>query len=254
MLLRRLGGFIPLLLAAGLQQAQEQPGVKAAAIDAMFQSAVASLAQKNYAEAEKAFRQVREMDPGNVGALMGLAEAWVGQDKTDEALKLLEAEAEKNPSRPDIRVGLANIAVRLRQYDLALAEYQKALDATAKDSRAAADLYLRIGETYRRKGDLNSATVALRRAREILPGNEAVEGTLALLLDTAGQKEEAIQAYQAVLKGSPNNSVALNNLAFLLAETGGDLDKALEYAQHARQLEPRAPRPELRLRAVEELS
>ncbi|MGA2267740.1 MAG: tetratricopeptide repeat protein [Bryobacteraceae bacterium] len=238
MFLRRLAGFIPLLLAAGLQQAQQQRSVTPGAIDVWFQSAVASLAQKNYPEAEKAFRKVYEMDPDNVGALTGLAEVYMAQNRTDEAIKLLEAEAEKNPSRPSIRLALGNVAARAGQYDLALAQFQKALDGTPKNSPAAGDLYLRIGEAYRRKGDLNSATTALHRAKEILPGDATVEGTLALVLENAGQKEEAARVYQAVLAKSPNNSVALNNLAFLLAETGGDLDKALEYAQHARQLVP----------------
>ena len=36
----------------------------------------------------------------------------------------------------------------------------------------------------------------------------------------------------------PGNGVALNNLAFLIAESGGDLDQALTYAQRAKQILP----------------
>ena len=97
---------------------------------------------------------------------------------------------------------------------------------------------MRIGETYRRKGDAGAAIQSLQKARETLPDNIVVLSTLALVLDSAQRKPEAKQAYEATLKLDPNNAVALNNLAFLLAETGGDLDDALTKAQRAKQMMP----------------
>ena len=100
------------------------------------------------------------------------------------------------------------------------------------------DIYLRIGETYRLKGDANSAIQALQKAREILPDNVTVLSYLGLTLDVAGRKPDAKQVYEATLKLDPNNGVVLNNLAFLLAENNGDLDDALTKAQRAKQLLP----------------
>ena len=78
----------------------------------------------------------------------------------------------------------------------------------------------------------------MQKARETLPDNIVVLSTLALVLDAAQRKPEAKQVYEATLKLEPNNAVVLNNLAFLLAETGGDLDDALTKAQRAKQLLP----------------
>jgi Flp pilus assembly protein TadD len=78
----------------------------------------------------------------------------------------------------------------------------------------------------------------LQKARETLPDNIEVLSALAVVLDAAQRKPEAKKVYEATLKLEPNNAVALNNLAFLLAETGGDLDDALTKAQRAKQLLP----------------
>ncbi len=45
--------------------------------------------------------------------------------------------------------------------------------------------------------------------------------------------DEARAVYQAVAKAHPENAPALNNAAFFLADTGGDLDEALRLAKNA---------------------
>ena len=100
---------------------------------------------------------------------------------------------------------------------------------------------MRIGETYRRKGDAGAAVASLTRASELLPDQPVVLGTLALVLDGSGKKEEAEQAYRGTLQLDPDNATAMNNLAFLLAERGEDLDQALGFARRARELMPEDP-------------
>jgi len=69
-----------------------------------------------------------------------------------------------------------------------------------------------------------------------MPDNPIVMGNLAVTLDVSGRKQEARQVYEATIKMDPTNGVALNNLAFLMAENGADLDQALTLAQRARQI------------------
>jgi len=96
-----------------------------------------------------------------------------------------------------------------------------------------------MGEVQRRKGDLAGAVASMQKARDIVPNNSTVLNTLAILLDLAGRKPEAKQAYEAALRIASENPVVLNNLANLLATTpGGDLDQALAYAQRAKQKLP----------------
>jgi tetratricopeptide (TPR) repeat protein len=205
--------------------------------DVMFQLGVVDLAQGKYKDAEDGFRRAYQLNPANARGLMGIVETLLAQNKTDEAVKTLQAESAKTPTRLDLQLALGNTAVRAGKFDLALQTYTGLLSRVDKGP-AQGNLYLRIGETCRRKGDANGAVQALQKARETLPDNIVVLSTLALVLDGAGRKPEAKQVYEATIKLDPNNPVALNNLAFLLAETGGDLDLALTNAQRAKQLQP----------------
>lgn len=206
--------------------------------DVLFQLGVVGLAENKYKEAEDNFRKAYELNPANPRGLMGMVETEMAQNKPDEAMKLLSAEAAKNPNRLDLQVQLGNTAVRAGKYDAAVGYFQKVLDSLDKNSRQRGDLYLRIGETYRRKGDLSNAVVALQKAREFEPNNVIVLSTLALVLDGSNRWSEANQVYDATIKLDPNNGVALNNKAFLMAEHGGDLDMALTMAQQAKRMLP----------------
>ena len=79
---------------------------------------------------------------------------------------------------------------------------------------------------------------SLTRASQLLPDQPVVLGTLALVLEGCGKKEEAERAYRATLELDPDNAIAMNNLAYLLAERGEDLELALGFARRAGELMP----------------
>lgn len=209
--------------------------------DVLFQIGVVNLAEKKYQEAEAAFQRAYQLNPANYRGLMGIVETNLARNQPDQAIGLLQQEALRFPDKFELRVAIGNTAVRAGRYDMAVAEFKRALELINEEGRPAGDLYLRLGETYRRKGDLNGSISALLKARELLPENATIVSTLALTLDGAGRKQEARRAYEHTLKLDPSNGVALNNLAFLIAEYGGDLDQALTYAQRAKQLLPNLP-------------
>jgi tetratricopeptide (TPR) repeat protein len=206
--------------------------------DVLFQLGVVDLAENKFKDASDAFRRSYDLNPANSRGLMGMVETEMAQNHPDQALQLLQTESDKAPTRMDLALALGITAVRAGKFDGAISDFQKVLASFPKGSKQQGDIYLRIGETYRLKGDLTNSIVALQKAREILPNNGVVLSTLALVLDTAGRWAEARQVYEVVLKLDPNNGVALNNLAFLLSEHGGDLDDALTKAQRAKQLLP----------------
>jgi Flp pilus assembly protein TadD len=131
-------------------------------------------------------------------------------------------------------VAMGNIAVRAKYFDQAIADYQKALDKFPR----SADVWIRMGETQRLKGDIEGSKASFTKAKDLAPTNITPYLELALIYDSAGQKELARPMYEQILKIQPDHPVALNNLAYMLAETGADLDQALTMAQRAKQKMP----------------
>ncbi len=56
-----------------------------------------------------------------------------------------------------------------------------------------------------------------------------------------GHDEDARKSYEDVIKLQPDNVEALNNLAYLKADGGVDLDQALAYAKQAQLKRPNDP-------------
>jgi tetratricopeptide (TPR) repeat protein len=206
--------------------------------DVHYQLGLLNLAENKYKEAEGSFRKSYDLNPAVSRGLMGVVETYIAQNRSDDALSLLRAEVAKAPNRLEFYMAAGNTAARAGKYDLAIGEFQKVLDGLDKNSKQRGEIYLRVGEVYRRKGDDGGAIAALQKAREILPENDTILTSLAMALDHAGRWQEAKQLYEATLRLAPNNAVVLNNLAFMIAEHGGDLDDAQSKAQKAKQLLP----------------
>ena len=209
--------------------------------EAMFQMGVVDLAEKKYKDAEASFRRAYELNPANARGLMGVVETYMAQGMTDKAMQLLQTEIAKTPTRLDFHGALGNVEVRAGRFEMAIAEFQIVMAGTPKGSSAQGEMYLEIGETYRRKGDFGAAITAFQQARKILPDDQRVLTTLGMALGSTDRWLEARQIYEATLKLYPNNGIVLNNLAFGVAEHNGDLDQALTMAQQAKRILPAMP-------------
>lgn len=83
------------------------------------------------------------------------------------------------------------------------------------------------------KGDEAGRIAALEEATRLEPRLSASHLQLAQMFENQGQYDKAVERYEAVLANDEANFVALNNLAFVLAEHMGKPEEALPYAQRA---------------------
>jgi Flp pilus assembly protein TadD len=118
-------------------------------------------------------------------------------------------------------------------YPAAAAQLQMLIDKNPKP-----DLYLQMGEAKLRADDLAGAAAAFQTARQMAPSDARPALDLALLYDRTERSEQARKEYEIVLQIQPDNATALNNLAYLEAEQGVDLDQALAHAHRAQQKLP----------------
>jgi tetratricopeptide (TPR) repeat protein len=73
------------------------------------------------------------------------------------------------------------------------------------------------------------------------PDSAPLRFTLGTLYEAADRRADAIAEYEEAIKLDGNLAVAKNNLAYVLAEEGKDLDRALELAQAAKAQLPDSP-------------
>jgi tetratricopeptide (TPR) repeat protein len=205
--------------------------------DAQYQLGYLTYQEQNFKDAEAIFRSLQQSSPKDPRAVIGIVETLVAEGKPQDAITILRAAMEREPDRPEYREALGNVFIRNKQYDEGLKEFQA---VAAKKSTP--EILMKMGEVYRLKGDVNSALDYFQKAKTAA-GNTSAAPSLrcAMLLDGMGRRDEATKAYEDVLRIDPDNGVAMNNLAFIKADDGSDLDRALTLAQKARQRYPTDP-------------
>lgn len=205
--------------------------------DALFQLGVLNYQEKRFKEAEELFIRLQKVAPNDPRGLVGRVEAYAGTNRYDEAIRLLQDDLKDNPERSFYRLALGNVAVRAGKYDLAIQEYGKLMAKNPNNF----DVQVRKAEAHRLKGEVDKAISEFQRARDLNPNDATAYVRLALLYESQGRRNEARPLYEQILKLSPDNPIALNNLAYALAEAGGDLDQALTMAQRAKAKFPDDP-------------
>ena len=199
--------------------------------EAQFQLALLDVEEKHYAEAEKRFRKYYEPGKPDVRVLEGMVEVYRAQNQLQKAVALLESDLKQSPHSSDVRALLAATAAQAGQNELAVQEYEQ----LARDQVSSPEVAVQLGLAYQSSHDLPRALAEFERARKLAPQAPLVYAYLGKALDESGRKADAIRSYRQCLSLNDRNPWVLNNLAYLLAETGGDLTEALKLAQEASQ-------------------
>jgi tetratricopeptide (TPR) repeat protein len=205
--------------------------------DLQYQLALVSYAERKLPEALATFQKMLEKYPGDPRLVFGTADVLINTGRGKEALKLLQEQSSRAPQNQAMRLALANTALRVHDFDLAEREYRLLMEAQPRN----VELFRLLGETLRSKGQPQQAMELFRQGLALEPKNPGLNLGMALAMETVGMNSESYPYYKTVLAGQPNDdvrAVALNNLAYLLAEAGHDLDSALTYIQKAKQLHP----------------
>jgi tetratricopeptide (TPR) repeat protein len=199
-----------------------------------MQLGIIALGQKHYAEAETDFRKLYSENASDIQPLAGLVNTYIAEHLPDRALALAENEAQRTPGSTGKQALLVATAQAAGKPDLALAELQK----MAAQNPSSASIQIRIADVQQQRGKLPEALQALQRARQLAPGQKGIDALIASVQDHMGKYPDAISSYRKALARAPDDPILLNNLAFLLADNGGDLNDALQMITKALQKAP----------------
>jgi tetratricopeptide (TPR) repeat protein len=156
------------------------------------------------------------------------------QQKYAEALTLYQEFAGKNPDMFKIGIYIGNCKTELREYDEALAEFQKVLDIAGKGGvdlkgdTTAAQAYAGIGDIFLRQQKFKEAEENFRRSIDILPSDPALPFNVAEIMFAQSKTAEAEKYYLMATQIKPSWPKPYLKLAYV-ALNQGQMDKSLEY-------------------------
>jgi len=205
--------------------------------EARYQVGFLEYQEKDYKKAEQTFADLYKSNPNDHRGLAGLTEALVSEGRMNDAVSEIQKAIQREPQRNDLKLFLAHLDVRSQHYEDAIGIYKGLLN---QEPNSPSLLY-QLGETERRNGDLNASMESFRHCSQEAPNDTQCLLELGLLMDGTGKREQAKPIYEQILKIQPDHPIALNNLAYIKAEEGVDLDQALTMAQRARQKAPGSP-------------
>jgi len=196
------------------------------------------LVQKQYSDSGKAYQEALDRDPNSNDALSGLINTYLAQNQTDKAISAANAQIAKSPNSSAF-------------YDLlgtTLFNNKKDLDGAATAFKTAAELdknntdaLLKLGQVQLAKGSADQAIATYKQSLKDNPREAMFYILTGELYESKQDWTNAKDAYQKALEIKPENPLASNNLAYVMLQSGGNVDMALSLARTARRGMPDSP-------------
>lgn len=199
---------------------------------AVVNLAKVSVAERNYTAALELYEKALTLDARNFDAISGIVNSSIRLQQTASAHDRIESLVASNAGRGEVIA-----ALRYLNSTVFLAE--KNATAAEKELTVAIDLdanYLPAYSAYASLlADQNRIDEAVAQYNKVIEkrASAQVYTMLGILEDGRGNITAAETAYRKALEITPETPIAANNLAWLIVETNGNLDEALQLATMA---------------------
>jgi tetratricopeptide (TPR) repeat protein len=258
-------------LIAGLNAARpdaetDAQGTADIRMRALTSRGLANLALNNFGDARLDLQAVVDVSPRSSAALVNLAKAYSAGKNFSESLSIYQRAMAADGQNFDAISGYVSTSIRLGQSNKAHAKLDELMIANADTKSVLAGLHYLNSNLYTAEKNAVAAEQELHTALELDPKylpaysayaailvaqnrtDEAIaqyqkvaEKTpaaqvftlLGILHDSQGKTSEAEADYRRALQISPDSAIAANNLAWLIADSQGNLDEALQLANSA---------------------
>ncbi len=181
--------------------------------------------------------RVLEQRPQDVQLRFALARLEILQGNEGAARRQLDVAVEASPNSAALLAARAQFQLKQGQLDAAEADARRALELDA-ELGAASEILARVLALSGRAGQ---AVAELEKSEA--DGKLGTSGRvlLALLLFKLGEVDRAAPVYEKLHAERPDLPGVKNNYALVLIRQGRELDRALQLAREAQQLDPESP-------------
>jgi tetratricopeptide (TPR) repeat protein len=187
-------------------------------------------------------KKVLLLDPKNAEALDRLARLLLAQGEIDEGIKALEQAEQSQPLSVTLLVLFGDAYLKKGNAARAEARYQLALEQQNDNT----DAVLGLAQVSQFKGDANTASLYLARARKMVATSPDTLYRFALVALGAGLYEEANGTLLAAIKLNPNDPAYFLALGTTWIKKP-DLVEAEQAFRRALQLQPDSPKAQMYL-------
>ena len=200
----------------------------------LIQDAELKIQERRYAEARKAIYEALAGRPDDYQALQLLVRSYSAEKRLPAAVQEVRVYADRHPHSAPVQYFLGRLSLETGDRQQARQAFAAAKAADA--GYVPADLALaQINLQQANWKEARPALLKILAAKE----DPTARMWLGMLEESEGNHSAAIAAFRNVVESQPDNAEALNNLAYLLGQNGGDqADEALKYAQKAQELAP----------------
>ncbi|MAM94106.1 tetratricopeptide repeat protein [Parvibaculum sp.] len=186
-----------------------------------------------FADAEARYRKVLAADPAHIGALTGICQCLIAQERAPEAIELLDHAAETIPADPASLFELGTACTVIGYRHQARAVYRRALELNPDHT----SVLINLANVENDLGETQNAVDLLSRAIEVNPNAARAYSNLGKILTGTSLVEEALSCYLRAIEIDPRISQTWTNLAALY-EIMGRFEDALEALRRSLTLNP----------------
>ncbi len=179
-------------------------------------------------------RRADQLAPGNPQVLRALLAIDQSRNELAASVARVGRALEAKPNDSELIELDAEVKLLSGDLEAARAALQKAVEVEPRNVTAQ----LALADLALREGNLEGAVEVIERAAAAVPESSDLQFRLAQAYERSGRHSDAMGAYEKAISLNGDLAMAKNNLAYMIAESGGDLDRALELAQQAKEQLP----------------
>jgi type IV pilus biogenesis/stability protein PilW len=185
-----------------------------------------------YDQAIKEYRKIIKDDPDNMAAIFHIGWAYEEKGDFDQAEVFFKKVIELNPEHSDVYNHLGLIQYHRGEWDLALKEFRISLELFEY-----AEVYYNVSLVYQKKGNMEEAIKAIKKAIEMDPDYAEAWNQLGNLYLENKDLQEAAQQFEKAIDLDPEHVTAHNNLGLIYTQRGL-IEEAIKQFNEAARLDP----------------